>query len=258
MNPSSRPPLTPEQEAASTASPERLQELIRQYRSARMLRKAACNRAIARRIRFRIIPKRCLANFLASVERWHLVTFFATNFYEEDDGNYTDDSKSPYTRSESVHVSYYQFELERIESEEEIYQKLNNRLGGHSCDSKLYPNLNDMSCEFTGHQNTKQVTTFSESLLCAFILLMVSLGLFWSGNLLVSNIKYLFDSFYNFFMLLMPFGVAFVAWIVLFGLASASIRGLYKRLVIPSISLFPEFVAMLFDLPRLILLIMVN
>ena len=113
----SRPSLTPEQEAASTASPERLQELASQS-GARILKKAACNRAISRKNRLHIITKECLNEFLISFRSWQKVTFTATNFYECDDGNYTDNSNSPYRQSDSVSITYYKFELEDTEDEE--------------------------------------------------------------------------------------------------------------------------------------------
>jgi hypothetical protein len=249
----SNPLLTPEQEAANTASSERLQALVSKN-GARVLKKAACNRAISRKMRLHIISKRCLTEFLTSFRNWQAITFVFTY----DDGNYTDDSKSPYRDKDSVSIAYYKFELEGTEDEEnEIYENLNKRLGMRSCESKI-ANLDDISCEYIGHKNNKEVTNLGDIVTSFFTLLISSLILYWSGNFWISTFKNSAYFVSPFIALFQIFGIPFFIFLLFLGLNIIFTKNLYKRLIVPSIFLFIKSVEVILKLSQLILLVMVN
>jgi hypothetical protein len=255
--------MPPEQEAANTASPERLQELVNQN-GLRVLKKAACNRAISRNMRLHIIVKRCLIELLISFSNWQAITFTVTKSYLYDDGNYTDDSKSPYRDRDSLSITYYKFELEGTENEEnETYEKLNKRLGMRSCKSKLSPNLDDMSCEYIGHTNNKEVATLGDIITSSFILLISFLILFWGGNFWISLIKnppYASPFTYAtpFISLFQIFGVPLLIFSLILGLKIILTARLYKRLILPSIFLFIKLLQLLLNLLRLVVLVILN
>jgi hypothetical protein len=259
----SSPPLTPEQEAANTASPERLQELV-DHNGARVLRKAACNRAISRNMRLHIISKRCLTELLISFRNWQAITFVVTKSYLYDDGNYTDDSKSPYRDRDSLSITYYKFELEGTEDEEsEIYEKLNKRLRMRNCEYKLCPNLDDMSCEYIGHQNNKEVATLRDIIISFFILLISFLIFFGGGYFWISSIKNFYYSFYPTFVnpfiaLFQIFGIPLFIISLITGLEVILKERLYKRLIVPSIFLFIKLLQLVLNLSRLVVLVMLN